>query len=114
MSITKPASFTALVPLALLAFVVTLFLGFQTSLMVSDRGMLQDSIKQQQQPLEQAEKVKTQANALAVGTLRLAKEGNKDAQMIIDQMKKAGIEVADQPQGAAPAAAPGVGAPMTR
>lgn len=107
MSMTKITSIQALFPVALLSFVMTLFLGFQTSMMVSDRAVLQDTVKQQQQPLEQAEKVRGQANALAVGTLRLAKEGNKDAQMIIEQLKKAGIEVSDQPQGsAAPAAAP--------
>jgi len=51
---TKITSVQALFPVALLSFVMTLFLGFQTSMMMSDRTVLQDTIKQQQQPMEQA------------------------------------------------------------
>jgi len=91
-----------LFPLSLVSFVLVVFLGFQTTLLLSDRAALQQLRMGQDKPLEQVAKVKEQVNALAVGTLKLAKGGNKNAENIIGQMKKAGIDIQDQaPPGAA-------------
>ena len=106
-----------LFPVSLLSFVVVLFLGFQTTLLVGDRGAMHQAQAQQEQLLAQTNKVKAQLNALAVGTLRLSQQGDKDAQTIIASLKKAGIDVSDQPQGGPPAAggmtptAPGMAPP---
>lgn len=83
-------------PVSLICLVVTGFLGFQTSLLVSDRTSLHQAYEQQQKGVEQVEKVKAQLNTLAVGTLKLSRQGNKDAENIIIQLKKAGIDVTDQ------------------
>jgi preprotein translocase subunit SecF len=88
-----------LFPVALLSLVVTIFLGFQTTMLFSDRNQLQLAHTQQDKPLEQVGKIKAQLNALATGTLKLSEQGNKDAQNIIAELKKAGIDVSDQPQG---------------
>jgi len=100
-----------LLPVFLLSFVVTLFLGFQTTLLVGDHSALKVARAQQDKPLEQLAKVKAQVNALAVGTLHLSKDGNKDAQVIIADLKKAGVDVSDQgtpPGGTAMPTAPAV------
>ncbi len=86
----------ALLPLALLSFVVVLFLCFQTTLLISDRSSLHTAREQQDKPIEQIQKIKAQVNALAVGTLKLSEQGNKDAQNIIAALKKSGINVSDQ------------------
>jgi len=93
-----------LFPLSMLSLVVVVFLGFQTTLLMTDRAALSQAHMAQDKPLEQALKVKEQANVLAVGTKKLADGGNKDAQNIIAQLKKMGIEVQDQAPASAPAA----------
>ncbi len=107
MSHEKITTSQLLLPLFLLTLVVTIFLGFQSTLLVSDRSALQIARTQQEKPLEQLAKVKAQVNALAVGTLKLSKEGNKDAQNIVAQLKKAGIDINDQ----APPPVPATGTP---
>ncbi|MDR3423698.1 MAG: hypothetical protein P4M13_01280 [Alphaproteobacteria bacterium] len=106
MSHEKITSTQMLLPLFLLSFVVVAFLGFQTSALVGDRTALGEAYTQQEKPLEEVGKVKTQVNALAVGTLKLSQQGDKNAETIIEQLKKAGIDVRDQPS-----AQPGAGAP---
>ena len=99
-----------LLPTLLLSLTLAISIGFQTVLLVKDRDVLQDARTHQDQPLNEIEKVKTQANALASGVLKLAQQGDKDAQAIILQLKQAGVQVGDQPQQppAAPASTPAV------
>ena len=95
----------ALFPVFVLSCVFTLYLCMQTAFLISDRTSLQQAQAQQDKPLAQLEKVKAQINALGAGTLDLAKHGNKDAQEIIQQLKKSGVEVNPNPQAPAPAEA---------
>jgi hypothetical protein len=97
MASEKITAVHVLFPVSILSFVVALFLGFQTTLLMSDRGALHQAHGQQDQLIEQVNKVKSQVNALAVGTLKLSEQGNKDAQTIIAQLKKAGVNVSDKP-----------------
>ena len=82
-----------LFPVFLLSCVFTLFLAVQTAFVVNDHKTLVQVQAQQDKPLAQLEKIKAQLNALGTGTLVLAKAGNKDAQDIIQKLKKAGVEV---------------------
>lgn len=87
-----------LLPVLLLSLTFAVFQGFQTKMLVSDKDSLNQAYTQQDKQLEQVEKVKTQVNALAKGTLTLSEQGNKNAQAIIDMLKKAGVNVQEQPQ----------------
>jgi hypothetical protein len=107
-----------LLPVSLVAFVVFIMVAFQFTQILQDRGTMQQAKTQQQKPLEDAQRVDAQLNALAVGTLKLSEKGDKDAKAIIDRMKKLGITVNDKlpaaaavPPGA-PMAMPGRNAPM--
>ncbi len=103
-----------LLPVLLLSVAVAGFLAFQTTLLFNDRASLQAAHVAQDKPLADANKVKDQANGLAVGTLRLANAGDKTAVAIIDQLKKNGVNVQENPNaGSAPAtpAAPAAMAP---
>ncbi|MDR3448325.1 MAG: hypothetical protein P4M15_00990 [Alphaproteobacteria bacterium] len=111
MASDKITSGQVLFPLSLLSFVVLIMLAFQTHAMVNDHDALSKAKADQVSQLEQTEKVKTQVNALAVGTLKLSEKGNKDAQTIIAEMKKAGIQVGGEPPQGAPGAAPAPVAP---
>ena len=107
MSSEKITAAQVLFPVTLISLVLVVFLGFQTTLLVTDREGLHQAQAGQDKPLQQIEKVKAQVNALAVGTLQLSKQGNKDAQTIIAALKKNGIDVSDQqPAGSAPQQAP--------
>lgn len=112
MSSTKNGGFTAsqvLLPLSLVALVVFLGTAFQTTQVFRDRGTLHQVKSQQDKPLEDTRRLQAQLDALAVGTLKLADQGDKNAQAIIERLKKLGITVAPPKADAAlttPAASP--------
>jgi hypothetical protein len=82
-----------LLPIALLSLVVFISLAFQTTQIFTDRSTLHQIKTQQDKPLEDTLRLQTQLTALAQGTLKLAQQGDKDAQSIIDRLKKAGVNV---------------------
>ena len=103
-----------LLPLALVSFTLFLMLAFQMTQSLRDRDALHQAKAQQDKPFEDVQKLQAQLSALALGTKKLADGGDKNAQDIITQLKKAGIVVGDQaatakPMAAAPAAPPAVG-----
>jgi hypothetical protein len=99
-----------LFPLSIVAFVLMLSLGFQSSLIFTERSNMHGAIAQQAKAVEDSNKVQAQFSTLALGTKKLAASGNKNAAAIADQMKKAGITFQDETQQAAPAAAPAANA----
>ncbi|MFY9287683.1 MAG: hypothetical protein WAO98_04185 [Alphaproteobacteria bacterium] len=93
-----------LVPVGIVSFVLFIMLSFQMSQILRDRQNLQAAHMNQSKAFEEAQKVQTQLDALAVGTQKLAGKGNKNAKAIIDRMKKLGITVNDNAALPAPAA----------
>jgi hypothetical protein len=93
-----------LFPLSLLAFVIVLFMGLQTSLIMRDRSAMHDAVEQQTKQVEDANKLQTQFSNLAFGVRKLSQGGDKDATALLDRMKKAGIVFQEdqqpQPQAA--------------
>ncbi|MFA5041234.1 MAG: hypothetical protein WC464_06350, partial [Bdellovibrionales bacterium] len=100
-----------LLPVFLLSIAFAGFLLFQTTLLVTDRGALHVAYSEQSKTLEQVEKVKTQASALIKGVLTLSQKGNKNAKVIVGDLKKAGVNFEDEKNPLAPAgtAAPTAG-----
>lgn len=96
-----------LLPVGMLAFVLFIMLAFQVSQIMRDRDSLNQVKQQQEKPLEDVQKLRAQLDAVAVGTLKLSQNGNKDAKAIIDRMKRMGIVVnsGNPASGGAPAAA---------
>ena len=95
-----------LLPLTLLAFVVFLLLGYQMTQIMREHQNWTNAKNTQNEAVQQAQKVQTQLDALAVGTLRLSEKGNKSAKAIIDRMKQLGITVKDNAAVPTPAPAP--------
>ena len=92
-----------LYPVAVLAFVVFGYFAFQTFAIIEEHNGLNYTKTQQEQPVEQAKKVQSQLDALAIGTLKLAEKGNKDAAAIIANLKKLGITVKEPTASGKPA-----------
>src|ERR1700677_2559226 len=96
-----------LLPVSLIGFVVFLMLAFEFTQIMRDRNAMRQAMTQQEKPLEDVQRVQTQLNALAIGTQKLADNGDSNAKGIIDRMNKLGITVKMPPLGGAPAAAAG-------
>ncbi len=99
-----------LFPMALVAFVVFLGTTFQTVQVFRDRAVLHQAKTQQDKPLEDSRKVQAQLEALAVGTLKLADQGDKNAQAIIERLKQLGISVAPPKTSSTMPSTPGTAA----
>jgi hypothetical protein len=99
-----------LLPTTLVAFALFLMLSFQMTQVLRDRDALHQAKAQQEKPLEDAQKVQTQLDALVKGTQNLAEKGDKKAKGIVDKLIKLGVlpnpNAATAAPGATPAAAP--------
>jgi hypothetical protein len=98
-------------PVLLISLCLLISFSFQTYILLHDHSALAQTRDQQEKLVQEAQRVKTQVDALALGTLKLSQQGNKDAGAIIKRMKDLGINVGDnqpaQAGGAAPAGQPG-------
>lgn len=81
--------------LAVLLIAVTLLLmtGFQMRQIINERDMLQQQYAAQEEQLGKVKQISAQFESLAVGTARLAGEGNASAQKIVASLAQLGINV---------------------
>ncbi len=94
-------SFSPYLPLFLLALAVLTSFGFQTLTLVNEAGHLKTAIEQQQPAIEDGQKVRTQLRELARQALAMAEQGNENAALLIETMRKKGVKI--QADEAAPA-----------
>lgn len=80
-----------LVPMAMMAFTLTLLFSFQMTQIMRDREALHMTIQQQDAPLQEAQKLNAQFGGLVVGTRKLADQGSKGAQALVEQLKQIGV-----------------------
>jgi len=90
-----------LLPVSLVAFVLFLLLAFEFTQVMRDRSAMRQAMAQQDKPVEEVQRVQTQLNALAIGTQKLADNGDSNAKGIIERMNKLGITVKMPPLGGA-------------
>ncbi|NTU76788.1 MAG: hypothetical protein HGA90_03095 [Alphaproteobacteria bacterium] len=100
-----------LVPISLLAFIMTLLFAFQTTQILRERDGLNLAKGQQEKAFEDSQRLQTQLQALVVGTQKLAEGGNKNAQAIAARLKQLGVTVGD-PNAPALSATPEAPAPV--
>jgi len=80
-------------PLLLLAIALIAWLGFQAVQQLRDREQL-GALRTALEPQEiAARKVRASLDALAVGTARLAADGNASARAVIEELRKRGVTV---------------------
>ncbi len=99
-------------PVLLLSVAVVGLLGLQTWLLSADRAIYSEAYTKQDEVLANLEKAKTQSNDLVKGIVNLAKQDNRNAENIINELRKAGINFQDLPAKGAPAAAAPAAAPV--
>ena len=84
-----------LLPVSLVTVILFVSFGFQASQILEERETLRQVINRQDKPLEEAKKIQAQFGALAMGTKKLAMSGNKNAAVIVDRLKQAGVGFTD-------------------
>jgi hypothetical protein len=87
---------SAFVPLLLGTLALIGWLGWQTSLLISDRETLQAAHAGQHQTVENAAKLRGSLDGLAADTQRLAEAGNGSAAALVAELKKRGITINPQ------------------
>ena len=79
------------VPLMLIVLALTVMTGFQTIQLNRERELLNERLTLQNEPLKESRNVRQQLHSMIAATAELAKNGNPNAQRIVDQLKKAGL-----------------------
>jgi uncharacterized protein HemX len=98
------ATYSPFLPLALLGLAVVAWFGYQTVQLQGERSAQQKALQDQEQVVQNATKMRSQLDALAAETQRLADQGNPNAKLLIDELRKRGITI--NPNGAKPASSP--------
>lgn len=108
-------------PLLLLAIAVIGWSGFQTSQLVIERSSLREAISSQEAQMDQSARLRERLQSLANRVALLARSGNANATIVVEELRKRGITLGDQPPapdaaapGATPGATPGAVTPPQR
>ncbi|MCK6370074.1 MAG: hypothetical protein L6Q83_01910 [Gammaproteobacteria bacterium] len=92
------------VPLLLLALAVAGWSVFQTTQLVRERANIAAAIDQQATQVEQSQKLRTRLESLATRTALLARDGNANATLMVEELRRRGITI--DPDRSPPPAAP--------
>jgi hypothetical protein len=89
---------TPFVPLLLLMIGLLMWSGAQMLQLFSERSTLKTLLSNQAAPYAASQKLRTQLDAVASGTQRLADQGNPNARLVVEELRKRGITI--NPAGA--------------
>ena len=87
------------IPVILITLALLIWAGFQTVQLFKERQTLKQAFDKQEQLVDNGKKMRTQLDAIAAGTKRLADQGNANAEMIVQQLAKNGININPNAQG---------------
>lgn len=80
-------------PLILTIASLLVWFGFQTVQLVVERGNLNLVKGNLEAPVQESQKVRAQLEAVINKTAELAKQGNANAKMVIEELEKRGIPI---------------------
>lgn len=89
-------------PVLLLALSVVGWSGFQATQLLIERNSLYEAISAQETQMVQSATLRQKLQSLAGRVAKLAKGGNANATLIVEELRKRGITLSDQPAGGAP------------
>jgi hypothetical protein len=98
------ASRSVFVPALLLALAFVLWLAFQAVQLVREQQQLSIATANLRSQVQVATKLRSALDALATSTAKLAADGNANARVIVDELRKRGVTINPNPTG--PAAKP--------
>jgi len=81
--------------LAIAAFLA--WTGFQTVQLVSERTALSASNEQQEPLMQKSAKLRQSLDAIAAQTQRLAEQGNPNARVLVEELRKRGVTINPNP-----------------
>jgi uncharacterized protein HemX len=84
---------SAFVPALLLALAFVLWLAFQAVQLVHEQQQLNAATANLQSQAQVATKLRAALDALATSTARLAADGNANARVIVDELRKRGVTI---------------------
>ena len=84
-------------PVALLAVAIFLWVGFQTTQLIRERQALQTLRQGQEAQVQSSQKLRASLEAIATGTAKLAHQGNPNARLIVDELRKRGLTINSNP-----------------
>jgi cell division protein FtsL len=96
------------VPFIITLAALTVYFGFQTVQLISERGNLGQVKTSQEAAIQEAQKVQTQFRNLVTKTGQLADQGHAGAKMVMEELQKQGVGFASAP------AAPETKAPLSK
>jgi hypothetical protein len=89
---------SAFVPLLILLAGMVAWSAFQLVQLRSEATLLEATRSGQEQPLQQAQRVRQALDTLATETRKLAEGGNANAKLILEELRKRGVTVSPPPQ----------------
>ena len=81
------------IPLLLIAIALVIWAGFQTTQLLRERKYLKTVLTDQSPTVEQSQKLRGQLDSIAKGTLQLANQGNSNAKIIVEELRKRGVTI---------------------
>jgi hypothetical protein len=87
-------------PVLLVVAGLLIWTGFQTLQLVNERTATSKALENQAALMDNAKKMRSQLDAIAANTRRLADQGNSNARLIIEQLARNGVSI--NPQQAKP------------
>ncbi len=81
------------IPLLLIAIALVIWTGFQTTQLLRERKYLNAVLNDQTPTVEQSQKLRAQLDSIAKGVLQLANQGNSNAKIIVEELRKRGITI---------------------
>ncbi len=98
----QEAPHSIFLPVLLIAIAFLFWTGFQTMQFVWE-GSAMSTVYQNQEPLVQsATKVRKSLDTLAKETQKLADQGNPNAKLLVDELKKRGVNIKSAGEAIAP------------
>lgn len=89
--VEPPAERGANLPLTILLIALVLWFGFQTVQLASERANLGEARGHQEAAMQEAQKLRTQFEALITKTSELANKGHAGAKLVMEELQKRGM-----------------------
>lgn len=81
------------IPLLLIAIALVIWTGFQTTQLLRERKYLRAVLAEQSTTVDQSQKLRAQLDSIAKATLQLADQGNSNAKIIVQELRKRGVTI---------------------
>ena len=81
------------IPVLLIAIALVVWTGFQTTQLLRERKYLRVVLTSQSPTVEQSQKLRAQLDSIAKETLQLANQGNSNAKIIVEELRKRGVTI---------------------